>query len=320
MREAIHESETAPRSAASVGETPGFGLYALLGVMLACWSANFTFVKIATDELPAFLVACLRTVCSGVFMVPLYLIFRKSPSLGGNLRWNNVPMLLAIGVVGLVGNQTVFVLGVSKTTVAHSALLTALTPIFVLLGAAAARHERLSGLKLFGMALAVAGVVVLQLGYSKGGTSSFLGDGLMVVSGAMFAGFSIFGKRAAAEFGIITVNTFAFVGGGLLVLPYTIWEMHRVGVQDVSLKAWLSVLYMSLFPSIVGYLIYVYALRRLPASRVASVSYLQPIFATLLAMAVLGEHPGNAFLAGAALVLSGVWIAQTSYSQSGTKK
>ncbi len=317
MREAIHKSGRPPRAAVAAGETPGFGLYALLGVMLACWSANFTFVKIATAELPAFLVACLRTVCSGVFMVPLYLIFRKSPSMGGNLRWKNVPMLLAIGVLGLVGNQIIFVLGVSKTTVAHSSLLTALAPIFVLLGAAAARHERLSALKLFGMALAAAGVVVLQLGYAKGGTSSFLGDGLVVVSGAMFAAFSIFGKSAAAEFGIITVNTFAFAGAGLLVLPYTVWEMHRVDVQGVSLKAWLSVLYMSLFPSIVGYLIYVYALRRLPASRVASVSYLQPIFATLLAMAVLGEHPGNSFLAGAALVLSGVWIAQTSYSQSG---
>ena len=315
MQEAIHVSATRTRTAPLIGEKPGLRLYALLSVMLACWSANFTFVKIATAELPAFLVSCLRTVCAGVFMVPIYLIFRKNPSLRGRLKWNDLPMLLAIGVLGLVGNQIVFVLGVSKTTVAHSALLTALAPIFVLLGAAAARHERLSALKLFGMGLAVAGVVVLQLGSSKGGTSSFLGDCLVVVSGAMFAGFSIFGKSAAAEFGIITINTFAFVGGGLLLLPYTLWEMHRVDLQGVSLKAWLSVLYMSIFPSIVGYLIYVYALRRLPASRVASVSYLQPIFATLLAMAVLGEHPGNVFLAGAALVLSGVWIAQTSYNE-----
>jgi drug/metabolite transporter (DMT)-like permease len=229
-------------------------------------------------------------------------------------------MLLAIGVAGIVGNQSVFVLGVSKTTVAHSALLTALTPIFVLLGAAAARHERLSTLKLFGMALAVAGVVVLQAGHAQTRSASLLGDGLVVVSGAMFAGFSIFGKKAAAECGIITVNTFAFVGGGVLALPYTVWEMHRLNLQAVSLKAWLSVLYMGIVSSIVAYLIYVSALRRLPASRVASVSYLQPIFATLLAMSVLGEHPGNAFLAGAALVLSGVWITQTSYSQGGSNK
>jgi drug/metabolite transporter (DMT)-like permease len=136
---------------------------------------------------------------------------------------------------------------------------------------------------------------------------------LVLISAAMFAGFSVFGKKAATEFGIITVNAFAFLGATILVLPYTVWALNRHGIQKVSLKAWLSVLYMGLFPSILAYFIYVYALRRLPASRVSSVSYLQPIFATLLAMAVLGEHPGDAFLGGAALVLTGVWLTQNSY-------
>jgi drug/metabolite transporter (DMT)-like permease len=314
MRAASQDGGSVDEAVKPGGNAPTFGLYALLGVMLACWAANFTFAKIATRELPALLVACLRTVCSGLFMGPIYLLFRGSQAFAGRpWRARDVPGLLAIGVAGLVGNQIVFVLGVSRTSVAHSALLVALTPILVLLGATAARHERLSAVKLGGMALAVSGVVLLQFGRFSGRTSSLVGDTLILISAAMFAAFSVFGKKAATEFGIITINAFAFLGATLLVLPYTLWELNRFGVGNISLKAWVSVLYMGLFPSIVAYFIYVYALRRLPASRVSSVSYLQPIFATLLAVVVLGEHPGDAFVGGAALVLTGVWITQTGY-------
>jgi len=289
-------------------------LYGLLAVMVLCWAANFTFAKVATRELPALLVACLRTVCSGVFIAPLYLLLRRSPAFGGRpWKRRDVPRLLTIGVLGLVGNQIVFVLGVSRTSVAHSALIIALTPILVLLGAAAARHERLGALKLGGMALALSGVVLLQFGSRSGGSASLLGDGLVLVSAAMFAAFSIFGKHTASELGIITLNTFAFLGGTVLVLPYALWQLQRTNLAAVSPAAWISVLYMGVFPSIVGYSIYAYALRRLPASRVSSLSYLQPIFATLLAIAFLGEHPGTIFLGGATLVLTGVWVTQRGY-------
>lgn len=315
---ATPEAELRAAAATSGGQGRVSGLYGLLAVMVLCWAANFTFTKIATRELPALLAACLRTVCSGVFMAPLFLWLRHSRNFGGRpVRAGDVPRLLAVGLAGLVGNQIVFVLGVSRTSVAHSALLIALTPMLVLLGAAAMGHERVGARKLGGMALAVGGVALLQLRHSAVGTASLAGDALVVVSAAMFAAFSIFGKATASELGILTLNTFAFVGGTLVVLPYTVWQLVRMDLGQVSLAAWLSVMYMGLFPSIVGYMIYAYALRRLPASRVASLSYLQPICATLLAVAILGERPGTAFLGGAALVLTGVWITQRSYGSRG---
>jgi drug/metabolite transporter (DMT)-like permease len=297
--------------AGTAGRSSKARLYVLLGIMLLCWAANFTFAKIATRELPALLVACLRTACAGVFMVPIYFWFRGSPAFGGR-RWKraDVPRLLALGVLGLVGNQVVFVLGVSRTSVAHSALVIGVTPILVLLGAVALRQERLTLLKVGGMALAVCGIGVLQVGHLSGQESSVLGDALVLLSSAMFAAFSVFGKQIASELGIITINLFAFVGGTLLVLPYMVWALWQHGIQRISLGVWLSVLYMGFFPSIVGYFIYIHALRRLPASTVSSVSYFQPICATLLAVIFIGEHPGPSFVGGAALVLTGVWLAR----------
>ena len=283
----------------------------LLGAMLLIWSANYIVGKVALREIPALELGCLRTVLSGLFICPIYLAARGRWELGmRRVSMRDAPRLLAVGVLGLVGNQVVFVIGLSRTSVAHGAVISALGPMFVLLGAVTVGLERLTARKVAGMALAAGGVILLQFGHARRGAPSLGGDLLMVVATMMFAGFTVFGKGMAAEFGAITINTFAFVGGGLLLLPLTIWGFARHELASVSLAVWAGVLYMSLFPSIVAYLIYSYALRYLPASRVASTSYLQPFTATLLAMVFLHEQPGAGFAGGAVLVLAGVWVAE----------
>ncbi len=286
-------------------------LYSLLGVMLLFWSANFIFAKLAVRELPAVLVVCFRTVLSGVFMWPVYAVAQDRVEHGVR-KWTrrDIPKLAALGVLGVVGNQLLFVVGLSRTSVAHGSVITAMGPMFVLLGASYIGHERLTGRKLTGMLIAFAGVAVLQVGRSATGGASLAGDLIMICSTMVFAVFSVFGKRIAAEFGSLTVNMFAFVAGGLLLLPFTVWDALRYDLARVSISAWTGVFYMALFPSIAGYLIYSYALRYLPASRVSSVSYLQPVLATLFAIVFLGELPAPSFATGAALVLGGVYFTE----------
>jgi drug/metabolite transporter (DMT)-like permease len=283
----------------------------LLGVLLLVWSGNFLFAKIALREFPASLVACLRTVVAGAFMAPIYFWGRERwEERGEAWRWRDWPALLGIGIFGLVGNQVVFVYAISRTSVAHSALIVTLGPLLVLAGAVWLGQERLTRAKLVGMLVAACGVLALQFGHASKAGSSMGGDLLMLVSITMFAAFTVLGKGLAARFGPITINTFAFVGGAVLLLPYTIWELSRYGLTHFGLQAWLSVFYMGFFPSIIGYLIYSYALRHLPASQVSSVSYLQTVVATLLGVVFLGERPGACFAVGAVLVLGGVWLAR----------
>jgi drug/metabolite transporter (DMT)-like permease len=286
-------------------------LYALLGVMLVFWSANFIFAKLAIRELPSVLVVCLRTLLAGVVMWPVYAFARDRFEPGMRVwRRQDVPMLTALGVLGVIGNQLLFIVGLSMTSVAHGSVITALAPLFVLSGAAVIGQEHFTGRKLIGMLVAAGGVGVLQIGRSHSGGATFAGDLIMVASQVVFAAFTVLSKRVAAQFGTITLNTFAFLCGALILLPFTVWDLSRIDVARVSYAAWMSVAYMALFPSIAGYLIYSYALRYLPASRVSSVSYLQPVLATLLAVFFLREQPGAAFAGGAALVLGGVYVTE----------
>lgn len=293
-------------------ERPGKArLYALLFLMLLFWSANFIFVKLAVREIPPVLTVYFRTILSGVCMVPIYRLMRGRLEPGArNWSARDVPKLVGVGALGVLGNQLLFVVGLNRTSVAHASVITALAPVFVLLGAVMIGIESLTVRRAGGMLVASGGVVVLQLGRAHSGSATLGGDLIMIVSAMFLAAFTVLGKRLAASFGSIALNAFAFGGAAILVLPAAVWDVLRTDLSRVSAFAWFGVVYMALFSSIAGYMIYSYALRHLAASRVSSVTYFQPFVATLMAAVFLRENPGPAFAGAAALVLGGVFVAE----------
>lgn len=284
-------------------------LYALLAAMVTAWSLNYIFAKLAVREIPPVLAVCWRTVFSALIMGAVYLWRRRD----AHARWSrsDLPGLLAIGILGVVGNQLLFVMALGRTSVAHGAIIAGTSPIMVLIGATALRMEKMTRRKLVGVLLAAAGVAALELGRSSGtGHPTLAGDLTMLSSTTVFAAFTVLGKRVMERTGTIAVNTVAYLAGGILLLPYAAWSTTHTNVMHASATAWLSVLYMALFSGVIGYLIYSYALEHMPASRVSTVSYLQPVGATLFAIPMLGETPGSGFLAGAALVITGVYLTE----------
>lgn len=287
---------------------PRARLYGLLGLMVFFWSANFVVAKIALREFPPLLLSAIRTTLAGLLILPVYFWHRGRRESGGEIR-RDLGRLTLLGIVGVAANQLCFVFGLSRTSVAHSAILMGLTPMVVLLMAALAGHERVSRWKLGGMAAALAGVAVLNLAPVRSGGASLLGDTFTILASLTFAWFSVYGKEVTVRHGAVAVNTVAYVGAALVLSPLTLVLAARHSLGGISVMAWVSLFYMALFPSMVCYLIYAYALEHIPASRVASASYVQPLLATLIAVPVLGESLGLGVVAGGALVFSGVWIA-----------
>ena len=284
-------------------------LYSLIGLMTFLWALNFIVAKFAVRQIPPLMAAGLRTGLAGVLILPIYFWERKTK---GVAAWTkaDVPMLMFLGMFGVALNQLFFVLGISRTSVAHAAIMIGITPILVLAIASAIGQESLSAGKLLGMAMALAGVVALQFSPSKGAVTTVAGDFFIFLASVTFALFTVMGKRVVGNFSSITINTFAYVGGGLFLLPLTLWQSVGFPFRQLSWATWASVLYMAAFPSVLCYLIYYYALTYIPASRVSAFSYLQPLLATLLAIPLLGENPTTSLVAGGCLVLVGVFVAE----------
>jgi drug/metabolite transporter (DMT)-like permease len=248
-------------------------------------------------------------VIAGAIMAVVYQWNRTR----GNIRpWNrrDVLLLAFLGMVGVGLNQFFFVLGISMTTVSHAAIVIGLTPVTVLMLASVTGLEKLGFLRMAGMFVALSGVVLLQVSSSESSGASWVGDILIYLASFTFALFTVRGKQETSRFGGVVVNTFAYVGSAVAMLPLTIGYAASFDFEKVTWVAWTSVLYMAVFPSVVCYSIYYYALTHVPASRVAAFSYLQPLLATVMAIVLLGERPSAGLLSGGALVLFGVFLAE----------
>lgn len=279
-------------------------LWGLVGCMVVMWSVNPIAAKIALRHLPAPLLVSLRTTIAALLVLPALIRLRRLVS---SADWWKLALLGA----GLqVGNQLIYVTSLSLTSVAHAAFIYSMVPVIILLLAASRGQELITAKKLIGMSVCVAGAVWLASDQTGGGDPSPEGDALLVVAGSLFAAFTVFGKQARLQYGAVVLNSLAYVSGAVLLQP-VIWIAYRdFSLASVPGEAWWAVSYMAVFPSVLGYLIYYWALGHVPASRIAGVQYIQPLTATSLGWVLLGESVSlNLGLAGT-VILIGVYLAE----------
>jgi drug/metabolite transporter (DMT)-like permease len=123
------------------------------------------------------------------------------------------------------------------------------------------------------------------------------------------------GRELVAEHGPIATIAWTLIGGTALYAPIGAASLLAPGaweqVAHVSVRGWLGVAYLIVVTSVVSYLLWYWALAHLPAARVAVFNNLQPLATALLAQAVLHERATLSFFAGAAVVISGVVLAQS---------
>ena len=286
-------------------------LYGLIFLMVVLWAANFIVGKVALREFPPLLLCGLRVTLAGLLMLPVY----WWEGLRRTDRWGreDLPLLLFLGLFGVALNQLCFVMGLSSTTVAHSAIIISAGPVLVLLFGASMGQEKITRRKIAGMLIAIGGVAVLKIFQSEpvgGPRATWLGDTFIFLSSVTFALFAVFGKRASRRHSSITVNAFAYVSGAVVMAPMTLWKAGPFAFGNVSALGWVCLFYMAMFPSVLCYMIFYYAITHIPASRVVAFTYLQPLLATAMALAVLHEHVTLPVVVAGLTILAGVYLAE----------
>ncbi|MCB1020062.1 MAG: DMT family transporter, partial [Acidobacteria bacterium] len=255
--------------------------------MTVFWALNPPIGKVALAHFPPMLLIAIRT---GIAAILILAVFLARPEQRKPIRAGDWPRLLFLTLGLQIGNQVLFVNGLSRTSIAHAAFLYALVPIVVLLMAAAAGQEKVRAKKLLGMAIAIAGVMLLASERGGGSAAPTLaGDALAFCAVACFSGFTVLGKSERARYGSLTLTTLAYVSGALALQP-VIWGWYGdFALLEVPWQGWAALLYMAIFPAVIGYLIYFWALGHAPASKIAAVQYIQPPLATVFGSLVLGE-------------------------------
>lgn len=217
----------------------------------------------------------------------------------------DLPAVLAFGLVGVALFYLSYFRAVQQGGAALAAVLLYTAPVWVALLSAAFLGERLGARKAGAIALALAGVAGIALG---GGGESRLTAGALawgLASGWAYAVYYLFGKKYFARYHAVTLFLYALPVGALLLLP-----LVEFGPKTGS--TWAVLAFVAAVPTYGAYLLYSAGLKRVEATRAATVATLEPVVATAVAFAVWDERLGLPGLLSAALVLAGVVLMVTT--------
>jgi drug/metabolite transporter (DMT)-like permease len=285
-------------------------------LMIVIWALNYVFGKFALMYMDGLTLAAFRLVLAGILIIPVYFVrgFTNPPRQRFPMRdW---PDLVWLAVFGVILNQGCFTIGLSLTSAGHASIIVGTVPVVVLLLARWRGLETLGFARILGMAIAFAGIIVLtseravHVGPASARAHPLAGDLFTLFGVIGFSVYSVWGKELAARYDSIAMNTFNQAAAAVIVLPLAIRQASRMDLSAVGWRGWADVFYMAAMSSIVGYVIFYWALRHMPASRLAAFSYLQPLMVILMGAVLLGERLTPHVAIGGALALTGVYLTE----------
>ena len=282
----------------------------LLLVAVLIWGSTYVVTKGGVEDTPPMLFALLRYCAASVVLVPLMLLRRRTSTLPRPTPWRTL-ILMALTGVGLY--YTGFNVALTWTSASQGALVQSSIPAVTAMMAVVFLRERLSAQRMIGIALAVAGVllIVARSTSDASAPSPLIGNLLMIGTVVVWGGYTVLAKRVANA-DPVAVTTVVSVIGTFMLVPGALIEASTTATSPLSAETWLRVIYLGAFSSAVSYLLYNRALRDLDASQVGAFTNLSPVIGAVSGVLLLGEPIAPLAIAGGVLVLIGVWLSTRS--------
>ncbi|HEY6958661.1 MAG TPA: DMT family transporter [Candidatus Limnocylindria bacterium] len=277
-----------------------------------CWSGSWTFGKLGVTQVPPIELSTIRFAVAGVLMLALALAVRAP--LGLQRFW----LIVLAGFFGIFAYNALVFVGLTISPASDGALIVpTINPVLTVLFATFI-GERLTTNKVAGVAIATVGaaiVIAAATGLTFTG-ERLVGDLLMLGGAAAWSAYATIGAITTKHGSPLGVTAIASLAGAAMLFPLGFLEHGYADVPAWPLTAWLDVAYLVVFATIVGFVLFYWAVRRFGAGMASMVSYLVPIFALVQAVLILGEHPAALEIVGGAIILIGVRVATLRFAPS----
>jgi drug/metabolite transporter (DMT)-like permease len=306
MSELAGDSSTPGRPAIAPG--PGVWLVdASLFLMALIWGVNFVVVKFATGVFPPMPFNAVRVSLAAVTLM-IIASLRAHP-------WPDRRRTLTLLGLGVLGNgvyQMFFINGVSLTRAGDAALLIAATPAFIALIGRLRGIERIGSKGWIGIAMSIVGIGLVSGAAAFAQTPAALRGDLLILCGALsWAFYTVLLKPYMTDVDGVKLSAITMVGGAIWLDAFAWRSVLDTPWSSAPWSAYGAMLFSGLGALVVAYLFWYRGVRIIGPTRTAMYSNLQPVFAVLVAWAVLGELPTVWQGVGAASIMSGLLLARS---------
>ncbi len=276
------------------------GYIALSSVSLF-WGLSIIAAKIALQSFTPFSLAAMRFLLSTPMLLIILLVQRQSLRVARQHRkW----MFMA-GFVGIFLHIATQIWGINLLSASLASILLSSAPAFAVLIDRLIFKIPLTGFKLFSVSLSIAGVVlVVGFDAGAGNLATIVGSLLTLVAALALVGGGYFTARLQHNYSPVTVTFYQNLVSAVCFFPLMLASPPVS--WNISATGWVAILFLALFCSALGFLLYNYALKTLPISVCSIFINLIPVITIAVGVLTLGESIGPLQLCGAGLVLASV--------------
>jgi drug/metabolite transporter (DMT)-like permease len=302
-------------AAASAARSAVDGLYqrpALLLVLTTLfWAGNAIAGQLAKGEITPLQLVLARWIGVTLLLWPLF---------GGQVaaHWAPIrprlPRIALMAAAGFTGFNTLFYFASLETSAVNIGILQGAVPVFVMLGAFLAHGARVTRLQAVGVAVTLAGVVLVA---ARGAPLALLetevnrGDLLMLVACVLYSGYAVMLVGRPAVPGVVFFTLMAPIAA-LAALPAAVAEAIALGeaYRWPTAEGGLIVAYVALFPSCLAQLFFLRGVDLIGPGRAGVYTNLVPVFAAALAVGLLGQEFAVYHAVALVAVIGGIALAQ----------
>ena len=264
-------------------------ILAAFAAVYILWGSTYLAIRFGVETIPPFLMAGTRHLTAGLL---LYVFLRaKGTARPSPRHWGSAA---AIGGLMLLGGNGLVTWAEQRVPSGLAALIVASVPIWMAVLAGIERRRRPSGFVVAGLALGLAGIALLVVPGRFGGGEHVdpLGAAALLAAALSWSIGSLYSRRAKLPASTLTAVSMEMIAGGALLWIAGLLggEGARLHLPAVSLRSALSLGYLIVFGSLLGFSAYVWLLRVTTPARVSTYAYVNPVVAVLLGTLFAGEE------------------------------
>ena len=267
------------------------------------WGIPYLFIKVAVDDgVPPAFLAWVRVVLGATVLLALAWRAGVLALLRGRWRW-----LAVFGVVEIAVPFPLIAAGEQHVSSSLAAIVVAAAPLFVaLLALRYDSDERVGGTRLAGLLIGLAGVVALVGIDVAGNANELIGTAAILIAAFCYAVGPMVLKRHLAD-----LDPRATMGAALAIAAAVLTPAAALAPPAAapSADAIVSLGVLGLFCTAAAFVFYGALVVEAGAGRALVITYVAPVVAVALGVAILGERPGAGAVAGLLLILAGSWLS-----------
>ena len=287
-------------------------IYLKLLLTTVFWGGAFIAGRFVSQNVGPFSIAFLRFAIASAFLL---LLTWKIEGRLVPLKMSQLLPVVLLGLTGVFAYNAMFFKGLQTIEASRAALIIATCPIFITIASAIFFREKINLSKVLGIIISVFGaIIVISRGHPLKMFDRNLGVGELYIFCCVLSwvAYSLIGKTVMKALSpLVAVSYSAVIGTVALSVPALFEGLIR-NIGHHSALAWLSILYLGIFATVIGFVWYYEGVKRIGPVKSGLFINFVPIFAILLAFLILGEEITLSLAIGGVLVFSGVYLTNRS--------